>query len=62
MIEFNGPLMPGDKVIVKWTDKEFEGRIEEIAFRASVEFVDDAHPAVRKAEPVKLTISLTRAL
>lgn len=57
MIAFNGPLKPGDKVTVEWEGKRFEGRIEEIAFRAG----EQVRPNVWTKEPIKLTVALIRA-
>lgn len=58
MIAFNGPLRPGDKVTVEWEGKKFEGRIEEIAFRAGKEMGRN----IVQSEPIKLTVALVRAV
>ena len=57
-IAFNGPLRPGDKVIVEWDGKKFAGVIEEIAFRAGSEI----QPGIICTEPIKLTVALSSAL
>lgn len=54
MIAFNGPLRPGDAVIVEWEGKRFEGRIEEIAFRAG----NEVGRNIIQSEPIKLTVAL----
>lgn len=56
MISFNGPLKPGDKVLVEWQERKFEARIEEIAFRDG----EEVAPGIRKNEPIKLTLALIR--
>jgi len=58
MIEFNGPLRPGDRVVVEWEGRKFEGRIEEIAFRAGKEMGQN----IVQSEPIKLTVALIRAV
>ena len=58
MINFNGPLKPGDQVTVEWEGKKFAGTIEEIAFRAG----EEVRPGLYKSEPIKLTIALKAAL